>query len=102
MRKRKKQIVFFLNDEEYQHFQQQLEKSGLTKADYLRKLIMNQNIKPRLPDEYAKVVYKLSKIGGNINQIAHRANASKYLSQQDAQTAKLLMQKCWEKVQSLK
>jgi len=92
MRTRNKQIVFNLNDKEYKHFRNQLAISGLTKAKYLRQLIMQQDIKPRLPKEYAKVVYEISKLGGNINQIAHRANASRYLAQEDAKTAAELMQ----------
>lgn len=102
MRTRNNQIVFNLNDKEYKHFQNQLVISGLTKSKYLRRLILQQNIKPRLPKEYAKVVYEISKIGGNINQIAYRSNSARYLAQEDASVAKLLMQKCWEKVQSLK
>lgn len=102
MRTRNKQIVFNLNNKEYEHFQNQLVISGLTKSKYLRRLILQQNIKPRLPKEYAKVVYEISKIGSNINQIAHRSNASRFLSQEDAKTAKLLMQKYWEEVRNLK
>lgn len=102
MRKRNNQIVFCLTDIEFEHFQKQLEVSGLSKTSFLRRLIMGISIKPRLPDEYAKVVYEISKIGGNINQIAYRANASKYLVQEDAKTAAELMRKCWEHVQSLK
>lgn len=102
MRKRTNQIVFRLSDEEYSHFLEQLELSGLTRVQYLKRLIMQQNIKPRLPKEYARVVYEISKIGGNINQIAHHANASRYLAQEDAQIAVALMKKCWEQVQSLK
>ena len=48
--------------------------AGLKKEPYVRKLIMGNEIRPRPPDEYAKILKELSAIGNNVNQLAYKAN----------------------------
>ena len=51
-----------------------MQKSGLTACQLLRKFILETEIRPRPPDEYAQLLRELSAIGNNINQIAYKAN----------------------------
>ena len=59
------------------HLKQQCRVTGLNANAYLRKLIMNENLRPRPPDTYAALLRELAAIGNNANQIAYWANARK-------------------------
>ena len=50
-------------------------KSNENISDYIRKLIMSIQIKEKPDYEFYEVMKQLSKIGVNLNQIAHKANA---------------------------
>ncbi len=92
MRNSNNQVVFHLNDKDYDHFLKQINASGFTKAAYFRKLIRGQNIKPKTPEGYGELVCEISKIGNDINQIAYQANVVGYT--QDSKTALALLEKC--------
>ena len=70
----------WLNDKEFNHLEKQAEIAGLKKEPFIRKLIMGTEISPRPPDEYRKILYQLSAIGNSVNQIAHIANAQRFVS----------------------
>ena len=99
MRERNNTILLRLNDEEYKHFQRELKISGLSKNQYLIMLIKNHKIKERPPQDYAKIVYELAKIGNAINNIADKTNDN--VSTEDIQKAVFLMKKCWALVEGL-
>ena len=69
MRNRQKGILVFLSDKERKHLDKQ------AKSQLIRKLIMDEDIQPRPPEELPKLLKELNYIGHNINQIAHKANA---------------------------
>lgn len=69
-----------VNVKEYAHLKKQSELAGLKMEPFIRKLIMGTEISPRPPDEYRKILYQLSAIGNSLNQIAHIANAQKFVS----------------------
>ena len=100
MRNNDNQVVFHLNDNDYNHFTKQIDISGLTKVTYLRKLIRAQNLKPKIPDNYSELVLEISKIGNDINQIAYQANIAGYT--QDSKTALLLLEKCIELMREMR
>ena len=74
MRNRKKILFVYLSQMEEQQLNKALDATGLTASAYIRKLIMQREIRPRPPDEYAKLLRELSAIGNNINQLAYKAN----------------------------
>lgn len=74
MRNRKKILFVYLSQTEEQQLNKVLDATGLTASAYIRKLIMQREIQPRPPDEYAKLLRELSAIGNNINQLAYKAN----------------------------
>ena len=69
-----------VNTKEYAHLKKQSELAGLKMEPFIRKLIMGTEISPRPPDEYRKILYQLSAIGNSVNQIAHIANAQRFVS----------------------
>lgn len=85
-----------LTNQDYTKLKQQSELAGLNCSDYLRKLISQQEIKPKPPDSYKQLVWEISKIGNNINQIARQANTVGSVSTEQAETAVFLMEKCIE------
>ena len=101
MRTRNNQIGFCLNNKEYKRFTKQIEKNGLTKAAFLRRIIKGHTVRERLPKDYAKLVYEVAKIGNNVNQLAYKTNRTNHVAVEDAQTAILLMEKCWEQVKGI-
>ncbi len=76
MRKRNIRIQVRLNDIEYAKLLDDTSRSNENISNYIRKLILNKEIKEKPDIEFLKILNQLSKIGVNINQIAHNANAS--------------------------
>lgn len=76
MRKRNIRIQVRLNDIEYEKLQSDITKSNITISDYIRKLILKKEIKEKPDYQFYEVMKQLSKIGVNLNQIAHKANAT--------------------------
>ena len=74
MRKRNIRIQVRLNDLEYAKLLDDIEKSGENISDYIRKLIIGKEIKEKPDHDFLKILNQLSKIGVNINQIAHNVN----------------------------
>ena len=79
MTNRTHQILFRLNEKEYQAFIKKVEKTGLSREAYLRYLI--QNITPKeLPSmDFFNVIKQLDQINNNMNQIAVKAHSLKYI-----------------------
>lgn len=74
MRKRNRRFSLWLNNEEFDRLEKDAQIAGLKKEPYIRKLIMGTEIRPRPPDEFAKILRELSAIGNNVNQLAYKAN----------------------------
>lgn len=81
MRTRNKRFSLWLNEREFAHLTKQAEASGLNKEAFIRKLIMNTEIRPRPPDNIAQLIREINYIGNNINQIARKVNAENKVSQ---------------------
>lgn len=67
-RVRTKQIKFFLTEEELKKLNSKVEKSKLTKSDYLRKCSLEKDI--TVIEGLKELALEVSRIGTNINQIA--------------------------------
>lgn len=80
MSDKKMKLSVSVSAKEYAHLKKQSELAGLKMEPFIRKLIMGTEITPRPPDEYRKILYQLSAIGNSVNQIAHIANAQKFVS----------------------
>jgi len=74
MRKRNIRIQVRLNDIEYEKLLTDIDKSDNNISDYIRKLIIGKEIKEKPDHDFLKILNELSRIGVNINQIAHNVN----------------------------
>ena len=79
--------------EEYAHLQATAAAAGLKIETTVRKLVMDCQLRPRPPNEYADLLRELSAIGNNINQIAYWANATKGISSSQIHDAAALVQR---------
>lgn len=74
-----------LLEEEYEIFEIKSHEAGLSKADFLRNMILYGAAHRRtvFSDDYAKkILYELNRIGNNINQIAYWANSLKMVDRE--------------------
>ena len=79
-------VLVRLSEKEKEHLKSQAAACALKMEPYIRKLIMGQEVRPRPPDEYVKLLREINAIGNNINQIAHIANAEHRISEDKIET----------------
>jgi len=91
-----------LSNKDYEKLKCDSENVGLNKSDYLRKLINQQEVKPKPPDSYSKLAWEIHKVGVNINQLAHRANAAGSTSGEDIETAIFLLNKIYKLMREMR
>lgn len=66
-RKRNKQLKFFVDENELEKIEKKIEKSKLTKSDYLRKCSLEKEI--FVIEGLKELALEVSRIGNNINQL---------------------------------
>ena len=76
MRQRIIRIQVRLSDIEYKKLIDDTTRSKETISSYIRKLILGTQLKEKPDYEFYEVMKQLSKIGVNLNQIAHKANST--------------------------
>lgn len=81
MRLRGREFKLRLTEDEHSHLVSQAKKAGLTRAQFLRSVVMNIRLRARPPDTYYQLLKEINAIGVNINQIAHIANAERTISE---------------------
>ena len=74
MSARTKRVQVRLNDEEYRHYIEQVEKTDFCQEEFLRGMIAGLEIQPRAPEGFAKMISLLSNLANNVNQVARIAN----------------------------
>jgi hypothetical protein len=74
-RTRPNQIKFFVSDLELEKINKKIEKSKLTKSDFLRKMVLEKEI--IVVDGLKELAMELNRIGNNINQISKAVNQGK-------------------------
>ena len=75
MRKRNVQILFRLTEEEAEHLNELVRKSGRSKEAFLREMVRGYQLCEKPDPEFYKMMRELSAIGNRINQLAVKANA---------------------------
>lgn len=98
MRKRSIHVNFWMNEAEYHHLKEQAKIAGMGTDPFLRNLVAGIQLRPRPPDEYARLLRQLSGIATNINQIAHRVNSRKVATAEDIQELSALVHKAYRLV----
>jgi len=94
-------IKALLTESENKTFVKNITISGLSKSRYIRKAILGQKIKARLPEEYAEVQRLLANVSNNINQIAHITNATGNIHYAQIETLTRLVDKMYDHIMSL-
>ena len=81
--KRDKSIRGNFNDWEYDRVDILSAKAGMSKSEYVRVRALEDVIIAFLTDEEKALIHELKKLGSNLNQIAHKANAEGFTGSED-------------------
>lgn len=73
---RRDRATLRLDDAEWAAFQERVLATGRTTGRYLRELVMGTVPRARPTQAHADLVRELAKLGNNVNQLAHVANAT--------------------------
>ena len=76
MKKRTKEVLLWLTEEEQARLKKNAAKCGLTVQAYLRMILSGIQPKERPQQDYYEVLTALRQIGINMNQIALKANVT--------------------------
>lgn len=98
MRKRAHVIPLRLNVRELRHLESQVEKSGLSREEFLRSLILGAELRPRPCTHHADLLRKLAGLCNNANQLAKVANTCGLADQQSVDEMVRIARKVWEEV----
>lgn len=71
-RKREHRMTVRLNGDEYTKVLSKIERSGLSKQEYILSSILNKKIQERLNVDYFKLINEVNHVGTNLNQIARK------------------------------
>lgn len=85
MRSRKYQPHIYLNETEYNQLEKLSQKTGMTINTVIRKLIMGAELSERPNRDYRTLARAVDRIGVNINQIAHMANITRRVGNEEIQ-----------------
>ena len=101
-RRRKNQILFYVNDEELQKIESGMRSTGIrNRSAYLRKVAIDTYI---IHIDYSFLkehTRQIRMIGININQIAHHLNATGNIYQQDIETINERLDEIWRLQRSI-
>lgn len=74
MNKKDQKLSFRLSDVDAEKLKIMIRDSGLSASEFIRKVVLNNEINVVKKEDTIKVFYHLNKIGNNLNQIAHGIN----------------------------
>lgn len=87
MRKRNHRVVFYLNDKEFEAFEQKAKRSSRSREAFIRKAIEDVQIKELPPADLHKLIWEVRRVGNNIDQILMIANSKGILNIPDLRKA---------------
>ncbi len=101
-RERKNELKIYLSDDEQYILEQKVKISGMkSKSTFLRHLILYGFVYDIDYSCFREYNAALGKIGGNLNQIAKRMNATGNVYAADVKEVKELMKKVWDTQKSM-
>lgn len=101
-RLRPKQLIICVSDTEYQMIRQRMELCKETNMGrYIRRMAIDGCIFNVNYDAIKEVSYELHKIGVNINQLAHKANATNSIYANEVNQLKEAMKTIWQLQKSI-
>lgn len=75
MRKRNHVVPVRLNARELKFLEDQVKKSGLSREEYMRSLLLGAEIHAKPCEHHADLLRKVAGLCNNANQLAHAANS---------------------------
>jgi len=99
--KRNRRIEFYVNDAEYSRIEKLQSIIGITKSALMRKLIMDIKIKTRPPEKYYDIYRLMQNLTNNANQLARIANSTGSINAQKIDDLLLMVDKCFDMLESL-
>ena len=79
MRRRNREIIIWLTDDEYSRLRKNVARTGLTLQAYFRHLMENIQPKEKPSGDVTDILKSLQQINNNMNQIAVKANAKGFV-----------------------
>ena len=89
-----------LNEAEYKKLKELENSTGLGSTTLLRKLITGAELKAKPTPELRELIRSIDRIGNNLNQIAHRANAAGFLKKSEWDSAAALLKNLREEIRT--
>ena len=87
MRTRNHRVVFYLNDREFEAFEEKAKRSSRSREAFIRRAIQEVQIKELPPADLHKLIWEIRRVGNNIDQILMIANAKGILNIPDLRKA---------------
>ena len=90
-----------VSEDEYKRFEKKVEKSKLTKSEFMRKAILEKEI--IVIDDIKELVLEMKAIGINLNQLTRKVNSGEIENIKELQEMKIELDYVWREVlQALK
>ena len=87
MRTRNHRVVFYLNDREFEAFEEKAKRSSRSREAFIRRAIQEVQIKELPPADLYKLIWEIRRVGNNIDQILMIANTKGILNIPDLRKA---------------
>ena len=87
MRTRNHRVVFYLNDKEFEAFEEKAKRSSRSRESFIRRAIQEVQIKELPPADLHKLIWEIRRVGNNIDQILMIANTKGILNIPDLRKA---------------
>ena len=98
MRKRNHVIPVRLNTKELRFLEEQVEKSGLSREEYIRSIVMGGEVRARPCEHHTELLRKISGLCNNANQLAKVANTYGEASRQSLEEMTSIARAVWKEV----
>ena len=98
MRKRNLVVPVRLNAKELRFLDEQVQRSGLSREEYLRSLIVGAEVHAKPCEHHADLLRKVAGLCNNANQLTHVANATGRADEQSVREMLRIPKEVWQHV----
>ena len=98
MRKRNHVIPVRLNAREVRELNEQVERSGLSREEFMRSLILGAQVHAKPCEHHPELLRKIAGLCNNANQLAHRANSTGTAGPESVEEMARIARVVWEEV----
>ena len=98
MRKRNHVIPVRLNAREVRELNEQVERSGLSREEFMRSLILGAQVHAKPCEHHPELLRKIAGLCNNANQLARRANSTGMAGPESVEEMARIARVVWEEV----